>query len=625
LLPKPMRESLLFRLALAIGGIALLALLSVLTSSVVAETSAGEAGAINLSGSLRMLTWKSVVEAESGEGAKVLATIAEFDSRMASLQQVMANTGSQRAEVVERLRDIDKTWRETLRPKILAAAATRDFSRSPPLYAEATPFVGQIDAVVRLIETDLESRILLLRVVQAILLVLISAASLYTFFVVSRKLAYPLRDLLQAALTVRQGNFAVQVRHQGPDELGQLGAVFNTMVENLSHLYSRFESLVAIKTRELEHSNHSLNLLYRTTSRLSEGDLTQEKLLALLQDVEDELGLGQGIICVRQNEEERAYPLATNMPEQERVELCDSLGCSVCFGAEETKSVAVHSLKDVQLVSVPLTGAGQWQGVMPFQLKPGTSLEPWQIQVLEAVGQHVATALANTRRAEERHRLAVHEERSVIARELHDSIAQSLSYLKIQIALLQGKIRETNHTELLKGIEELKVGLGSAYSELRELLNTFRLSPSDTPFAENLSKMVNEYSRRCGFPIELQQHLGSMELSANEEIHVTSIIREALTNIQRHAHASWARVQLAADTLRRVQVTIEDNGVGLKNAAPTPHHYGLIIMRDRAAILNGQILVENRTGGGARVNLSFVANTPYAIEDQPLAQDHAKA
>ena len=380
----------------------------------------------------------------------------------------------------------------------------------------------------------------------------------------------------------------------------------------LGHL----EFLVAEKTRELQQRNHSLALLYRATSRLSEGELTQEKLLDLLQDVETELGLGQGIICVRQNDEERAYPLATHMPENERAELCNKLGCTICFGTGPTTGINLHQLGETRLVSVPLTGGGQWEGVMPFQLLPDRPLEPWQIQVLETLGHHVATALANTRRAEERHRLAVFEERSVIARELHDSIAQSLSYLKIQLTLLQNRLGEKletpDHPEIHKTIDELKAGLGLAYGELRELLNTFRLSPGETPFTESLAQLTQEMSRQCGFTIELEQHMNSMELSANEEVHLLRIVREALVNIRRHANASWARVAVTSDTLRRVQVIVEDNGIGLPPTLPEHHHYGLTIMNDRAASLHGQLHVEPRPEGGTRVDLSFVALTPYA-------------
>jgi two-component system nitrate/nitrite sensor histidine kinase NarX len=553
-------QPLLLRLGLAIGAVTLLALLSVLTAAAVAKTSTGEANAINNAGSLRMLAWRAVSEADGHHADRLSATLDAFDQRLSALQDSGLQLATHEAPLTDATRQIRAEWHA------LTAPATLQRER---LLERMPLFVAHVDQLVHLLETDLETKILWLRWIQGALLFLIVALAVATL---------------------------MMMKHQN----------------------GRLASLVGEKTRELQHSNRSLELLYRTTTRLSEGELTQDKLLALLQDVEDELGLGQGIICVRQNDDERAYPLATHIPETERAELCDSLGCSICFGSSVSTTPNVHLLGERRLVSVPLTGGGQWQGVMPFQLPPGTTLEPWQTHVLETLGRHVATALANTRRAEERHRLAVYEERSVIARELHDSIAQSLSYLKIQIALLQSRIRETQHTELLPTVEELKVGLGMAYSELRELLTTFRLSPGQTPFTEELDLMIHELSRRCGFAIQLDQRMGNMELSANEEVHLTSIIREALINISRHAEASWARVTLSADTLRQVAVTIEDNGIGMAPQPPNRHHYGLTIMRDRAAILEGQLHFEARAEGGTRVRLNFVAQTPYAHDPHTI-------
>ena len=552
-------QPLLLRLGLAIGAVTLLALLLGLTAAALAKTSAGEANAINNAGSLRMLAWRAVSEADGHHAESLSATLDAFEQRLAILQDSGVQLATREDPFIETVRQIRDEWHALTAPDTLLQ---QHLLERMPL------FVARIDQLVHLLETDLETKILWLRWTQGVLLFLIVALAVATL---------------------------LMMKHQN----GQLA------------------SLVGEKTRELQHSNRSLQLLYRTTTRLSEGELTQDKLLALLQDVEDELGLGQGIICVRQNDDERAYPLATHIPETERAELCDSLGCTICFGSSASSTPNLHQLGERRLVSVPLTGGGQWQGVMPFQLRAGTTLEPWQTDVLETLGRHVATALANSRRAEERHRLAVYEERSVIARELHDSIAQSLSYLKIQIALLQSRIRDTQHTELLPTVEELKLGLGMAYSELRELLTTFRLSPGQTPFTEELDLLIHELSRRCGFAIQLDQRMGNMELSANEEVHLTSIIREALINIARHAQASWARVTLSADTLRQVAVTIEDNGIGMAPQPPNRHHYGVTIMRDRAAILEGQVHFEARTEGGTRVRLNFVAKTPYARDPQP--------
>ena len=76
-------------------------------------------------------------------------------------------------------------------------------------------------------------------------------------------------------------------------------------------------------------------------------------------------------------------------------------------------------------------------GVMLLMLPPGMEIEEWKLKLLESIGHHIGAALATAKRTDERRRIALMEERSVIARELHDSLAQSLSYLKIQVTRLK--------------------------------------------------------------------------------------------------------------------------------------------------------------------------------------------
>ena len=263
-------------------------------------------------------------------------------------------------------------------------------------------------------------------------------------------------------------------------------------------------------------------------------------------------------------------------------------------------------------VSVPLTDGGRSYGVMPLQLQPGKELAPWQLQLLEAVGRHIGAALAMAQRDEERHRLALFEERSVIARELHDSLAQSLTYLKIQVTRLQamlGKNAPEEQTGEIVG--ELKSGLNNAYRQLRELLTTFRLRIDGRGLNAALEETVREFMRHDGLAITLTNRLLGVELASNEEIHVLQVIREALSNVEHHARAATAQVSLERLDNNRVRVRVDDDGVGIKEGQSPMHHFGLNIMRDRAHSLNGELIVRHRETGGTRVELEFDPATPF--------------
>jgi two-component system nitrate/nitrite sensor histidine kinase NarX len=216
----------------------------------------------------------------------------------------------------------------------------------------------------------------------------------------------------------------------------------------------------------------------------------------------------------------------------------------------------------------------------------------------------VSNALINMRRTEEKHRLAVLEERSVIARELHDSIAQSLSYLQIQVTRLEKSLERGGDTRAIA--DELKRGLNGAYRELRELIVTFRLRIDARGFNVALQETVAEFSAKLGFPVRLRNALSGIVLSGNEEMHVIRIIREALANIEHHAAAKSASVNIAVDADHAVAVRIADDGKGFDSYKTPANHFGVNIMYDRAAILDGRLAVDTAPGAGTAVTLNFL-------------------
>jgi two-component system nitrate/nitrite sensor histidine kinase NarX len=129
--------------------------------------------------------------------------------------------------------------------------------------------------------------------------------------------------------------------------------------------------------------------------------------------------------------------------------------------------------------------------------------------------------------------------------------------------------------------------------------------------AAALEDTVQEFERRSGIEISLRNRLVGVELASNEEIHVLQIIREALSNVEHHAKARQAEISLEHVGDKRVRVRVEDDGVGIAQLESGLHHYGLVIMRDRAAGLNGDLRVGRRDVGGTRVELEFRPATPF--------------
>lgn len=608
-------QSILLRVSLVLGVVTLLALTVILVATVFTEQSTGKASAINVAGSLRMQSYALATRiADMGIGAQdgtaVRLAIEEFERRLHSPRLLDGLPGDEADPLRVAHARIAERWRAEIRAH--AEAAIADARQRTVFLAEVDGFVAEVNRFVEALEADLESRIQWLRVWLGVAFFVIVVLVITAIFLLHVEVFQPLSDLLRSARAVRTGSFRARVSSTGPDEMGQLGQAFNTMVEQLARLYGSLERQVAEKTADLERKNRSLALLYETTRGLSEKPLDTATLATVLENLKRVLGVEGGVICVHRGDVQRGFPLVRD--EAVPGDLCAPDRCADCHSHGKLAwRLESTERGERRVVSVPLIDSGTSYGVMPLALAPGKGLEPWQLELAETIGRHIGAALAAAERREEHQRLALLEERSAIARELHDSLAQSLSYTKIQLMRLSTLIEgRAGRPEAQQVLTELREGVASAYRQLRELLTTFRLKAGGDGLAAALRETVAEFERHSGVRVEVEDELIGIELSANEQIHVLQIVREALTNVEKHARARHVTLKLQREENRAICVTIDDDGVGIDPRGSPRHHFGLAIMRDRAALLGGRIEIGRREGGGTRVQLRFVAATAFA-------------
>lgn len=602
---------------IGVGGMAL--------AVIVAERVQGSGSAINVAGSLRKQSHRmgSQVLLDAANGTAhhhaLLQAMARFEASLEheDLRKPLARQPD--SDYAYTYRVVQQDWRARLKPMLLEEAQpgrdSHDLARHNQLLHTIDLFVADINTMVAQLEADTEARIHQLRAILVAALILTAMLMAGALFVLRRGLLVPLSDLLGKATRLARGDFSARARHQGRDELGQLGLAFNAMAEELSKLYRDLEQRVADKTLQLTRSNQSLELLYHSIARLHHAPDAAETYQAMLREMEQVLGLAGAMACLLPRHGGPATVLGGG---QEDCEQRGQEDCRLCLeGLERLEQDANWQYRrdgDREHLLVPLRDGDGFYGALRLDLAAGRRLEPWQAQLLEALSRHIGIALGITRKTEQERLLALQEERSVIARELHDSIAQSLSYLKIQASLLQPVMSDpARRGEAETIMRDLREGITSAYRQLRELLSTFRLKMEGN-FLDLLARTVNEYAVRGGVPIALETRLGGCHLTPNQEIHTLQIVREALYNMLRHARASQAWVRMVNDA-GHITVDVEDDGVGLAHPpSPGIQHYGLDIMRERAAGLRGGISVGDRPGGGTRVRLSYdAASVPLVI------------
>lgn len=587
-------RSLTFRAGLAMAGIVLLALTSMLGAIVIAETASGDAAAINQAGALRMQAYRLLAtRLQPGvSDARRTAQIAELERNLTSAAITERLPDARQHPLNQQYQAVVEQWYDQLRPLL------QDATTAPVIAtARVGDFVDQVDRLVGQLQREAESRIQLLRLFQGVILFLTLGLVFLTMYKLATEVMPPLRGLLKVVDRSRRGDFAGRTHYTAGDELGLLSRTINQMNESLSQIYGELEARVEAKTAELQRSNETLNLLYQAARQLNgapAGDASYRRVLEQLAAVS---GLGPITLCLAQSDAERAYLRLSTQP-GDCPDFCRAPACKPCLDGSDAAAPWVYR--------VPVSEAGREYGVLLLQYPPETPPQRWQRDLVETIAGLVATSITLSQGYAEQRRLALMDERAVIARELHDSLAQSLSYLKIQVARLQAQARRTGSDPATEAIvDELREGLNAAYRQLRELLNTFRLKMTEPGLEAALEETVREFVRRGELTIRLDYRLGHCPLSPNEEVHTLQIVREALSNVVHHARASHCEVSLSTDEQGQVAVTVRDDGIGLGGQESQPNHYGTTIMRERAAGLNGWLDLREPPGGGTEVRLCF--------------------
>lgn len=611
---KRLRRSLVARLVAILLVISGMAAFSTGLTLVITKGSQGDAAAINLAGSLRLASAQLIDALPRNTSSETNSQEIDSLTRQLSsrLDSPVLHTppGLMRdAQTQQQLSTLEQQWHETLLP-LIEQVANRPTAESEQARTSLNQFIGDIDRYVSQLEASTEARIQLLSVMQMVFLALIIALLVMALYYIRQNLVMPLRQLMVVSREAGRRNFDCRTHFQSHDELGKLGRTLDQMAAELNTSYRALEDRVSHKQAELERHNRALQIIHNGIRMLYGGgnDLCASAA-PMLRELETLLEIGPIMLSLHSEHDDSDMEiLATHS--SERPLFCRDLDCFACLEDSPQKRHKIG--RDNEVLVQPVAIGQQTLGYLTvgYSTPPSAATR----QLLNTLTDHLATAIYLQQRIEEQQQLSLIKERTIIARELHDSLAQSLSYLKMQVARLERMQAKQFPVEQQNGVMgDLREGLNSAYRQLRELLSTFRLSLDKPGLYPALQQTVDEFSARLGVSVGMTYQVPPNLLSANEEVHLLQITREALANTLKHAQAQWANVSL---TFHQATLTlaIEDNGIGLSTENSPPMHYGLVIMRDRAKNINAELSVQNRPVGGTGVYLTFTPQTERLIE-----------
>lgn len=668
---KQHRQSLSLHAWGAILIIAILAVMSTLGSGALAWVARSDAEAINVAGSVRMATYRlnfqiatdfsddhpfspslhvgqnSVGDKTNEQSAKqdkldfANKTTAEkidilsrdMENRLEELQVYQLTSANRHVRINEQLKEIKEQWYQDLKPALLAQDKQVFYSVSSRYIEDVNDFVGEL-------QYRNEQRQTWQQNLQILSLLLIAIIVLIGMRRLQKSVLLPIQQLIKANNQFKRGQTQTRVSIKGYREFEVLGSSFNDMAGTIEIYQRSLESEVQIKTQHLVKANQVLSLFYDFSKSLTTSQVSLYQLDDLIADFSKALPHLEFTLCIQNKYITNKNAIVLHGEKMK--ELCKKLSCESCGikNGEHTKSYPIVHQQETfgELRVCPKStlvmnrsfvtdgddNADSHSNITPeqrIQMTEAGSIFPFVSAELDAQNDElivaltnlISTALSLRKQRQQEYQLILFEERSTIARELHDSLAQSLSYLKIQVSVLERHLKNVGskpvQAPVYQNIEQIKIGLGSAYQHLRDLLVTFRLTIDNDNFDEALRDAASEFASKGNFNMTVHNRIMTLNLSATEQIDLIQIAREALSNISRHAKAKNVEIQLAyEDGDKYIVMSIIDDGVGMSGSVDQTQHHGLIIMKERAHNIGGELIVTDNQPQGTIVTVRFAPN-----------------
>lgn len=555
-------------------------LLSIFFSFWISEQADTDAQAINLSGSMRMKTYH-IGLALAHKPEAVVNIVKTLDETWQDPLFSHARSATQHTKLTHALALGSNHWFNSVKPFLNTSTDQEE------IYRLLTKQVALTDSLVNEFQQEAESKIRDLRTFLLFAFIITTLVGCLIFYLLKNRVETPLRRLSKAAERIRDGDIEQNILVEGKDELSMLAATFNQMSQSITETYKELETRVEERTAALQQSNTVLTFSFGLARKMLDIHSKTFDYQDTLKDLAETLKLNNMELCLFTSEGEKPY-FHIN-PTEDKEKLCNKTSCETCKGKSPFNSIETLGFSS----KFPIGRNDRQYGVIKVKRQDGTSLPLWQEQLLRSSADQLAIALSLQETKEQEHRLAMLSERTVIARELHDSLAQSLSYLKIQVARLQKSHDMEKFDRQQAIIDELREGLSSAYRHLRELLTTFRLKIDDEGLEGAILQTIEQLKARTEMDVSLHYELKNIPLSPSEEIHLLQILREASQNATNHSKGKNLSISLTELVDKSIELVIKDDGIGLPDSPEKLNHYGLAIINERSRHLNAQLSINS--------------------------------
>lgn len=470
--------------------------------------------------------------------------------------------------------------------------------------------------------------------VQFILLLLAVPFGVLLLVRMRQNVNIPLKRLRHWSRQVRSGDLYTPIPLPPRGRLRQVISDINTLTNELHSLTEEMDTKVRAQTEHIASKSRSLEILYDIATDLS----TARNLDELLEQFLDTLMVlvdarAASVRLTNENGQTQLVAsrgLTKDIVQQElRVDinrcLCGEIAQRGGLGIQQgldacDKYLECGSMLDdcSELIVVPLQYRDKILGIYNLFLdRPSAELGKDVRDLLNSIGKHLGLAVEKARLDDNERRLAIMEERNMIGNELHDSLAQTLVSMRLQIKMLGEILFKKDIRGAQNEVRRLSSAIEEAHDSLRELLTNFKSRMDERGLIPAIEDLVDRFKSETGVAVFLQNEWNQTSFNPTQEVQVFRIIQEALANIRKHSNAANVRIMLHNTDDEHFDVMIEDDGLGIDQDSEGPsrpgEQIGLRIMRERATRLHGELTIESEAGEGTRVHLSC----PTHINEKP--------
>ena len=590
----------------------------------------GGAAAINEAGSLRVRSYRLAVVMERVISTSAEDELVQFSDTLNNLQMGDAKRPlflPTTKPIREQMLAVQKDWThsmQVLAKKTLQETEPVRKNQALQLYIEALPaFVENINQLVSLVEVELSEKTAWLRLCQTALIFMSLAASVTLLYLLYLWIVGPVTRMQTGITRMTKDDLSVRLAVESDDEFGMLAHGFNQMADRVQTVHRTLEERVQQKTAKLQAQNNEMSTLYEVAGYLAGPHGIEELCRGFLHRIMQRIGADGGTVRILDHQSDNLHitvheGLSEKMLEEEH---CIKTDDCLCGAAVSQGIIFVRDFRQINqqkryrcaeegffsIAIFQILAREHVLGSFSLHFTHERDIAGEERRLLEIFGKNLGVAIENQRLIAKEKEFAVSQERNLLAQGLHDSIAQGLNFLNLQVQMLEDSLARRDIGEIMEIAPLLRAGVQESYEDVRELLLNFRTRLHDSNLESEMRNVVSKFQRLTGVRGVIEFVGSGAPVAPEQQLQVLFILQEALSNVRKHAQAS--EVKIRVENERDFKLIIEDDGSGFSMSDVKEKgdaHVGLHIMQERAERLSAQLTIESLPGEGSKIILHLL-------------------